>query len=123
MQKMDLFAIFPMRKVGKYLQTTQSINVSSILVYMCCDNGCNHFPPGNFYLSYVDPVIIGRQAFHSTNDLMRGVVATFKDTLCAIVDAALNTISDVNKGAYSIFNTCDRGICMSSLLYSQQITR
>ncbi|XP_049917300.1 uncharacterized protein LOC126400552 isoform X3 [Epinephelus moara] len=53
---------------------------------------------GNFYLSYVDPVVIGRQAFHSTNDFMGGVVGTFRDRLCAIVDTVLGTISGINKG-------------------------
>ncbi|XP_049917299.1 uncharacterized protein LOC126400552 isoform X2 [Epinephelus moara] len=57
---------------------------------------------GNFYLSYVDPVVIGRQAFHSTNDFMGGVVGTFRDRLCAIVDTVLGTISGINKGAVDI---------------------
>lgn len=58
---------------------------------------------GNFYLSYVDPVVIGRRAFHLTNDFMCGVVGSFRDTLCAIVDSILDTISDINKGMYSTF--------------------
>ena len=60
-------------------------------------------PTGNFYLSYVDPVVVGRQAFHSTNDFMCGVVGTFRDTLCDIVDTILDTVLDINKGMYSIF--------------------
>ncbi|KAM6968653.1 uncharacterized protein LKV04_017516 [Tautogolabrus adspersus] len=57
---------------------------------------------GNFYLSYVDPVVIGRQAFHSTNDFMSGVGGSFRDTLCAIVDTLLDTILDINKGETDI---------------------
>lgn len=54
--------------------------------------------PGNFYLSYIDPVIIGRQAFHSTNDFICGVMGSFRDMLSAIVDTVMDTIFDINKG-------------------------
>lgn len=58
---------------------------------------------GNFYLSYVDPVVIGRRAFHSSNDFMCGVVGSVRDTLCAIVDTVLDTISDIDKGMCPMF--------------------
>lgn len=54
--------------------------------------------PGNFYLSYVDPVIIGRRAFHSTNDLVCGVVGSIRDTLCAIMDTIIDIILAINRG-------------------------
>lgn len=59
---------------------------------------------GNFYLSYVDPVVIGRRAFHSTNDFMCGVVGSFRGSLCAVVDTLLDTLLDINKGMYSILS-------------------
>lgn len=57
----------------------------------------------NFYLSYIDPVVIGRKVFHSTDDFVCGVVGSFRDTLCAIVDTVLDTISDINKGLYFVY--------------------
>ncbi|XP_053290784.1 uncharacterized protein LOC128451043 [Pleuronectes platessa] len=53
---------------------------------------------GNFYLSYVDPVVIGRQVFHSTNDFMGGVVCSVRESLCAIVDTLFDTISGISEG-------------------------
>ncbi|TNN24961.1 hypothetical protein EYF80_064913 [Liparis tanakae] len=56
----------------------------------------------NFYLSYVDPVVVGRQAFHSTNDFVVGVGVNLRDTACAIVDAALDIILGINKGTTDV---------------------
>lgn len=53
---------------------------------------------GNFYLSYVDPVVIGRGIFHSTNTLVCETVGSFKDSLCGILDAILDAIGDISKG-------------------------
>ena len=58
---------------------------------------------GNFYLSYVDPVVIGRGVFHSTNDFVSGVVGVLRDSLCAVVDYLLDMILDIRKGVYVIF--------------------
>lgn len=55
---------------------------------------------GNFYLSYVDPVVIGRQAFHSVDDMVGGAVASVKDVLCAAVDETIDVISDLSKGLH-----------------------
>ncbi|XP_036006752.1 uncharacterized protein LOC105939031 [Fundulus heteroclitus] len=53
---------------------------------------------GTFYASYVDPVVIGRRAFHSTNDFMCGVVGSIRDMLCAIVDTVLDAVLDIRQG-------------------------
>lgn len=65
------------------------------------DARCLHIT-GNFYLSYIDPVVIGRQAFHSTNDFMSGAAGSLRDTVCAAVDDIFDTIADISKGVYSI---------------------
>eukprot|EP00066_Takifugu_rubripes_P028619 XP_011617885.1 PREDICTED: uncharacterized protein LOC101078822 [Takifugu rubripes] len=52
---------------------------------------------GTFYLSYVDPVVIGRGIFHSTNAFVCETMGSFKDLLCGIVDAIVDTIGAVNK--------------------------
>lgn len=36
---------------------------------------------------------------------MCGVVGSFRDTLCAIVDAVLEAIFDINEGMYSMIKT------------------
>lgn len=55
---------------------------------------------GNFYLSYVDPVVIGRRAFHSVDDMVGGAVASIRDVLCAAVDETIDAVSDIGKGLH-----------------------
>lgn len=57
-------------------------------------------PTGNFYLSYIDPVVIGRKAFHSVDDIVGGVVTTITESLCAVVDKTIDTISGLSKGLH-----------------------
>ncbi|MED6276149.1 hypothetical protein CHARACLAT_000373, partial [Characodon lateralis] len=57
---------------------------------------------GTFYPSYIDPVVIGRRAFHSTNDFMCGMIGSFRNTLCVIVDTAINAVLDIRKGTTDI---------------------
>lgn len=57
---------------------------------------------GNFYLSYVDPVVIGRQAFHSVDDMVGGALASIRDSLCAAVDETIDAISDLSKGLHRL---------------------
>lgn len=54
---------------------------------------------GHFYLSYVDPVVIGRQAFHSVDDMVGGAAASIRDLLCATVDETIDAISELSKGS------------------------
>ncbi len=92
----------------RYFSDEEGMEINSIRQERCqhfstlnlTNNPCS---TGNFYLSYVDPVVIGRRAFHSTNDFICGVVGSFRDTLCAVVDSILDTIADVNKGIFSAF--------------------
>ncbi|XP_055754842.1 uncharacterized protein LOC129834117 [Salvelinus fontinalis] len=47
---------------------------------------------GNFYLSYVDPVIIGRRVFNVTNNSICEVVGYIQGTLCVLLDAILDIL-------------------------------
>lgn len=85
-----------MRKVRKCVEST---SVSEFLFISIS----NYSPPllaGNFYLSYVDPVVIGRQAFHSVDDAVGGAVASIRDALCAAVDRTIDAISDISIGLH-----------------------
>ncbi|MEQ2241490.1 hypothetical protein ILYODFUR_025838, partial [Ilyodon furcidens] len=53
---------------------------------------------GTFYPSYIDPVVIGRRAFHSTNDFMCGMIGCFRNT----VDTVINAVLDIRKGTTDI---------------------
>lgn len=52
---------------------------------------------GKTDLSYVDPVVIGRDVFSVTNEFINGVTGYIQGVLCAVLD----TILDVVKGIYS----------------------
>lgn len=62
---------------------------------------------GNFYLSYVDPAVVGRRAFHSTNDFLGGVLEHLRDALGAVVDTVTDTTLDISKGLSSYLFTSD----------------
>lgn len=51
---------------------------------------------GNFYLSYVDPVIIGRGVFNVTNNSICGVVGYIQGTLCVLLDAILDILQGMS---------------------------
>lgn len=53
---------------------------------------------GKTDLSTIDPVVVGRGAFATTNDLTNGVLSYIEDMLCAMVDPIL----DAGKGIYWI---------------------
>lgn len=55
------------------------------------------FLSGQIDLSYIDPVVIGRSVFNTTNEFMCRVVGCVRDVLCAILDAILAVV----KGTYS----------------------
>lgn len=72
--------------------------------------------PGKLDLSYIDPVIIGRDVFNVTNKLMCGVVGHVQGVLSSILDATL----DVVEGIYAI-NKDTSECCrykLSSLIHS-----
>ncbi|XP_063764310.1 uncharacterized protein LOC134881102 [Eleginops maclovinus] len=46
-------------------------------------------------LSYIDPVVIGRDAFSVANDFLSKISGYIQDVLCAIVDVILDTIKDI----------------------------
>lgn len=51
---------------------------------------------GTTDLSFVDPVIIGRNAFSVTNDVVSGVAGHVQDGLCAVLDVLLDTLKGNN---------------------------
>lgn len=87
---------------GRYENNQEKVKLLTFLDDLWCNHDSDD-PTGNFYLDYVDPVVVGRRAFHSTNDFICGVMGSIRDTLCAIVDTVLDTILDINKGKSSIF--------------------
>lgn len=54
---------------------------------------------GTIDISFMDPVVIGRNVFSVTNDTVSGIVGYIQDVLCTILDCIL----DIIKGTYSIF--------------------
>lgn len=57
---------------------------------------------GIFYLSYVDPVVIGRRAFHTADEFMSEVGETVQDTVCATVDYIVDMVLDIHTGKLDI---------------------
>jgi hypothetical protein len=57
---------------------------------------------GNFLLSYMDPVVIGRSLFHSTDEFITELLGSFRDQLCAVFDTILDMILDIRKGTIDI---------------------
>lgn len=51
-----------------------------------------HPPLGTTDISFIDPVVIGRNAFSATNDFVSGVAAYIQDVLCAVLDVALDSL-------------------------------
>lgn len=57
------------------------------------------FSSGTTDISFMDPVLIGRDVFRVTNDTVSGIVGYIQDVLCAILDKIL----DIIKGTCFIF--------------------
>lgn len=49
------------------------------------------FFSGTTDVSFIDPVVIGRNVFHVTNDFVSGIVGYVQSVLCAIIDVILDT--------------------------------
>lgn len=47
---------------------------------------------GTTDISFIDPVVIGRNAFSVTNDFVSGVAAYIQDVFCAILDVTLDSL-------------------------------
>eukprot|EP00063_Salmo_salar_P006867 XP_013981702.1 PREDICTED: AT-rich interactive domain-containing protein 4B-like isoform X23 [Salmo salar] len=67
-------------------------DVKDLFVDFLSDDDGIRMPNGNFYLSYVDPVIIGRGVFNVTNNSICGVVGYIQGTLCVLLDAILDIL-------------------------------
>lgn len=57
------------------------------------------FLSGTIDISFMDPVVIGRNIFSVSNDTVNGVAGYIKDVLCTILDSIL----DITKGKCSVF--------------------
>lgn len=60
------------------------------------------FFSGTTDISFMDPVLIGRNVFSVANDTVGGITGYIQDTLCAILDTTLDLI----KGTKAYFNLC-----------------
>ncbi|CDQ87567.1 unnamed protein product [Oncorhynchus mykiss] len=67
-------------------------DVKDLFMDFLSDDDGIRMPNGNFYLSYVDPVIIGRGVFNVTNNSICGVVGYIQGTLCVLLDAILDIL-------------------------------
>lgn len=47
---------------------------------------------GTTDVSFIDPVVIGRNAFNVTNDFVSGIAAYIQDVLCAVLDVTLDSL-------------------------------
>lgn len=47
---------------------------------------------GTTDVSFIDPVVIGRNAFSVTNDFVSGIAAYIQDVLCAVLDVTLDSL-------------------------------
>lgn len=64
---------------------------------MSVENEVTHWSVGLFFsgttdLSYIDPVVIGRNAFSVANDILSKISGYIQDVLGAILDVILDTI-------------------------------
>lgn len=50
------------------------------------------FFSGTTDVSFIDPVVIGRNVFSVTNDFVSGIAGYIQDVLCAIMDVILDTV-------------------------------
>lgn len=49
-------------------------------------------------LSYIDPVVTGRNVFSATNEVICGVEDYIRTKLCAVADAVLDVVKGINSG-------------------------
>lgn len=53
---------------------------------------CVLFSSGTTDISFIDPVVIGRNVFNVTNDFVSGVTGYVQGVLCAVLDVILDTL-------------------------------
>lgn len=56
---------------------------------------CVLFFSGSIDLSYIDPVVIGRQVFTVTNEFVGGVVAYVQDAICTVINAVVDGVKGI----------------------------
>lgn len=49
------------------------------------------FSSGATDISFIDPVVIGRNVFSVTNDFVGGIAEYIQGVLCTVIDAILDT--------------------------------
>lgn len=74
-------------------------------------------------ISFIDPVVIGRNAFSVTNDFVSGLFGYIQGVLCAVLDVILDTLKGTQSGKTSSdtmhtlqVSQTSRGIVLFSLL-------
>lgn len=55
----------------------------------------SYHPQGKTDLSHIDPVVIGRGAFHAANEFACGVAAFIQDVLCGVLDNILDVVKGI----------------------------
>ena len=50
------------------------------------------FFSGTIDISFIDPVVVGRNVFSVTNDFLSGIAEYIQGVLCAILDVILETV-------------------------------
>lgn len=63
---------------------------------------------GTTDISFIDPVVIGRNAFSVTNDFVSGAAAYIQDVLCAILDVTLVSLQGKAPSFHTVNCTVDR---------------
>lgn len=63
---------------------------------------------GTIDISFMDPVVIGRNVFKVTNETVGGAVGYIQDVLCAIIDTVLDTVKGIwfMCGLFVFFDIC-----------------
>lgn len=60
---------------------------------------------GTTDISFIDPVVIGRNAFSVTNDFVSGVAAHIQDVLCAVLDVTLDSLQGRVPPSHAVYGT------------------
>lgn len=63
------------------------------------------FLPGTTDISFMDPVVVGRNVFSTTNNTVNGIVGYIQDIFCTILDKILDIIKG-NCSIYAFIFTC-----------------
>lgn len=60
---------------------------------------------GTTDISFIDPVVVGRNAFSVTNDFVSGVAAHIQDLLCAVLDVIMDSLQGSVPPSHTVYST------------------